>query len=276
MQPNQIGIMLNVGQDPVENIAKVKSLGISLIQMGSPGDDWLVEPKRKELKHMIDAASLEVFTVFVGFEGEAYDDIETVKRTVGYLNVEARESRLERTWACCELAKCLGAPYVGAHIGFIPEDTADAQYGEMVEVVQRICEYGEGLGIAVALETGQEPAAVLKRFMNDVGRDNLFVNFDPANMILYGSGDPHEALALLKDKVVSVHVKDGKWPTAEGQLGEMTPLGEGDVDIPKFIAGLKAFDYQGPLVIEREITGEEQVRELREGITMLEKLRSGA
>jgi len=272
MQPNEIGIMLNVGQDPVENIAKVKSLGIRLIQLGSPGDEWLREPKRGELKRMIDEAGIDVFTIFVGFEGEAYDDVETVKRTVGYLNAEARESRLERTWECCDLAKFLGAPYVGSHIGFIPEDPDDPQYGEMVVVVQKIADYCRGLGLSVAMETGQEPAAVLVRFMEDVGRDNVFVNFDPANMILYGSADPHEALEMLKDKVVSVHVKDGKWPTEEGQLGQMTPLGRGEVDIPRFIAGLKSFGYRGPLVIEREITGEEQVRELREGIRMLKDL----
>ena len=272
MKPNDIGIMLNVGQDPVENIAKVKSLGIGLIQLGSPGDDWLVEPKRTQLKEMIDEAGIEVFTIFVGFEGEAYDDIETVKRTVGYLNAEARESRLARTWKCCDLAKVLGAPYVGSHIGFIPEDSEDPQYAQMVTVLQKIADYCADIGLKVALETGQEPAKVLLRFMDDVGRDNVFVNFDPANMVLYGSSDPHEALQLLKDKVVSVHVKDGKWPTEEGQLGAMTPLGEGDVDIPRFIAGLKAFDFKGPLVIEREITGPEQVAELREGIKMLKDL----
>jgi sugar phosphate isomerase/epimerase len=272
VKPNEIGIMLAVGEDPVANIEKVKSLGVSLVQMGSPDDVWLVDPKRAELKKMLDNAGIEVFTVFVGFEGEAYDDIETVKRTVGYLNAEARASRLERTLRVCDFAKVLGAPYLGSHVGFIPEDPDDPQYAEMVSVVQQITDYCAGLDLKVAMETGQEPAKVLLRFMGNVGRDNLFVNFDPANMILYGSGDPHEALALLKDKVVSVHVKDGKWPTAEGQLGQMTPLGEGEVDIPRFIEGLKAFGFAGPLVIEREITGPEQVAELREGIQMLKDL----
>ena len=47
---------------------------------------------------------------------------------------------------------------------------------------------------AVHLETGQETADGLLQFIADVGRDNLFVNFDPANMILYGTGEPIEAL----------------------------------------------------------------------------------
>ncbi|HUV40014.1 MAG TPA: TIM barrel protein, partial [Planctomycetota bacterium] len=114
---------------------------------------------------------------------------------------------------------------------------------------------------------------VLLRFIKDVDRKSLYVNFDPANMILYGSGDPHDALTLLKDRIVSVHVKDGKWPTEEGKLGQPTPLGEGQVDIPRFISALKTFKYRGPYFIEREITGAEQVKELRDGIAMIEKLR---
>ena len=274
MEPNEVGIMLAVGEDPIQNIEKVKSLGVRLVQMGSPGDDWLEDPKRGELKKMIDEGGIEVFTVFVGFEGEAYDDIETVKRTVGYLNEEARESRLQRTYKVCDLAKVLGAPYVGSHVGFIPEDAGDPQYDEMVKVVQGIADYCRERGLSVALETGQEPAEVLVRFIGDVDRDNVKVNFDPANMILYGSGDPHEALMKLKSWVVSVHCKDGEWPTEEGKLGTERPLGEGKVDIPRFIRELRSFGFQGPLVIEREISGPEQVADIRRAISMLEELRS--
>jgi len=274
MQPNEIGLMLAVGEDPVENIEKVKSLGIRLVQMGSPGDDWLEEPKRSQLKKMIDDAGIEVFTIFVGFENESYADIETVKRTVGYLNREAREARLKRTYKVCDLAKLIGAPYVGSHIGFIPEDKSDPQHDEMVEVVRKITDYCKTLGVKVALETGQEPGDTLVEFIEEVDRDNLFVNFDPANMILYGSDDPHSALIKVKKWVVSVHCKDGIGPTEAGKLGTEKPLGKGDVDIPKFFAELKSFGFQGPLVIEREISGPEQVADIKQAIALLKGLKA--
>ena len=273
MKPNEIGIMLAVGEDPVQNIEKVKSLGLRLVQMGSPGDDWLEEPKRTQLRDLLSAAGVEVFTVFVGFEGESYKDIATVRETVGFLNRKARGGRLRRTYKVCDLVKHLCAKYVGSHIGFVPEDNTDPQYGEMVEVVRRVADYSRKIGISVALETGQEPGKVLVGFITDVDRPNVFVNFDPANMILYGSGDPHEALLLLKEWVVSVHCKDGEWPTQEGMLGSEKPLGDGKVDIPRFIRELKSFGYKGPLVIEREITGPRQMNDIRKAIRLLEKLR---
>jgi sugar phosphate isomerase/epimerase len=143
----------------------------------------------------------------------------------------------------------------------------------MVDVVRKIADYCERMGLAVALETGQEPADVLVGFIRTVGRKNVFVNFDPANMILYGSGDPHDALMKLKDWVVSVHCKDGIGSTEKDKLGTETPLGKGKVDIPRFIRELKSFGYTGPLVIEREISGPEQVKDIRAAIQWLDELR---
>jgi sugar phosphate isomerase/epimerase len=125
-----------------------------------------------------------------------------------------------------------------------------------------------------ALETGQEPAAVLKQFLADVGRPNLRINFDPANMILYGTGDPIEALEAVKSRVVSVHCKDGDWPdkSQPGSLGVERALGKGAVGIPRFIAKLKEIGYQGALTIEREVQGDEQRRDIQAAVALLRSL----
>ncbi len=273
MKPNEIGLMLGVGEDPARNIAKAKSLGLHLVQLGSPKDEWLAEPKRSQLRRMIDDAGIEVFSVFVAFPGESYADIPTVRRTVGFLDPSTREARLARSSRIIDLAKLLGATYASLHVGFIPLDPALPAYGEMVRAVQRMCDAAGRLGLRVALETGQEPADVLVEFVRAADRDNLCVNFDPANMILYGSGDPHDALAKLKQWVVSVHCKDAVGPTEKGRLGTERPLGEGAVDIPRFIGELKAFGFKGPLVIEREISGAEQLKDVKAAIALLERLR---
>ena len=123
----------------------------------------------------------------------------------------------------------------------------------MVEAVGRLADHCKKNGQVFALETGQESAPALLSFLGDLGRDNVKVNFDPANMILYGSGEPVEALGIVADHVVSVHAKDGKWPTQEGKLGTEFRLGEGDVGIDRFVATLKEIGYDGALTIEREI-----------------------
>ena len=119
-------------------------------------------------------------------------------------------------------------------------DGVTKSFGD-VEAVRGICVELAKNGQVFALETGQETAAGLKHFIEDVAVDNLHVNFDPANMILYGNDKPIPALDVLAPWIDGVHFKDGTWPTVAGQLGTETPLGEGDVDIPASTAKLLVF-----------------------------------
>jgi len=254
LEPMAIGVMLGVGEDPAESIRKVLEVGVNNAQMGRPADEWLSEERARELKAKIDDSGITITTVFCGFDGESYADIPTVRRTVGFVPL-------------------LGVETVAAHVGFVPEEPDDPQYAQVVEVVGQFADYLKSNGQRLALETGQETAPTLLRFINDLGRDNVFVNFDPANMILYGSGDPIEALKLVGKHVVGVHCKDGKPPTEPDKLGTETPLGEGDVGIERFIRTLKEIGYSGPLTIEREITGEEQKRDIIEARKLLERIR---
>jgi sugar phosphate isomerase/epimerase len=127
-------------------------------------------------------------------------------------------------------------------------------------MVRRICDHAAAHGQTFALETGQEPADVLLRFIDDAGRGNLKINFDPANMILYGTGDPIDALELLAPHVISVHAKDGDWPprSSMGALGIERRLGEGVVGMERFVATLKKVGYRGTVNVEREISNRAQ------------------
>ena len=139
----------------------------------------------------------------------------------------------------------------------MPHDAADPLYGDVVAVTRELCDHCRGNGQNLHLETGQETADALLQFLGRVGRDNLFVNFDPANMILYGSGEPIDALRKVGRYVRSVHCKDAKWAARPGQeWGAEVPLGEGDVGFENFLRTLKDLGYNGPLTIEREIPQE--------------------
>jgi sugar phosphate isomerase/epimerase len=110
------------------------------------------------------------------------------------------------------------------------------------------------------------------RAIRDVGLDNQGVNFDLANLILYGKANPVDAIEILGPYVQGIHAKDGMWPTNPKQLGEEVPIGKGKVDFPRIIERLKQLNYRGAVTIEREISGPQQLEDVRVEKTYLEKL----
>ena len=273
MEPLALGVMLAVGENPRDSLGKVRKLGAPTAQMGRPPEKYLAGEGREELKRTIDESGVEITAVFCGYEGESYADIPTVRRTVGLVPKEPRARRVKETKAIIDFARDIGVRDVCAHIGFVAEDRSDPDYDELVKVMRDICDHAAKGGQNFCLETGQETAEVLLQFIRDIDRDNLKVNFDPANMILYGSGEPIAALKMVGQYVVGVHCKDGKWPTEKDQLGHEMPLGQGDVGIDRFVATLKEIGYEGALTIEREISGEQQKKDIAAALKLLESLK---
>jgi len=271
-EPMVIGMTVG-GDDPVASLEKVKSLDISTCQMYLPPEKWWVKDRLELIKKAMQEQGIRMTALVCHFEGEKYDDIATIKRTVGLLNRTTREKRVRKTLFSSDLARDLEVKVLQAHIGFIPQGRKDPDYEGLVETVQRIADYCKRNAQSFALETGQEEAHILAMFIEDVNRSNLGVNFDPANMLLYDAGDPIEALNILGKYVIGVHCKDGKRPTKKGELGKEYSLGEGDVDIRRFIDKLKEIGYRGPLTIEREIAGERQIRDILKAKELLERLR---
>jgi L-ribulose-5-phosphate 3-epimerase len=272
----EIGLMFWAGGDPRETLCEVKSLGIRCGQLGIPGDLKLDGAVAAAWKDALAAEDFRLATVFASYTGESYADIPTVQKTVGFIPRATREEREKRTCAISDFAAALGVGSIACHIGFVPENQADEDYKAVREMVRRVCDCAARNGQTFALETGQEPARVLLAFLRDVGRPNLRINFDPANMILYGTGDPIEALGVLGPLVTSVHCKDGDWPAKDrpGSLGTEKPLGQGDVGMERFVAKLKEIGYRGALNIERE--SEDRVARLadiRVAVALLNRLR---
>lgn len=271
----EVGLMFWGERNPQRTIRAVKALGLRCGQLGFAGHVPLTAEAAAEWKSAIEAEDFSVTTVFAAYEGESYADIPTVQKTVGFIPAATREAREARTYEIVDMAAALGVDTIANHIGFVPEDRSDPVYGIVKAMVQRVCDYADKRGISYSLETGQEPAHVMKAFIEDVGRRNLGVNFDPANLILYGTSDPIEALEVLAPHVASVHVKDGNWPPKDkpGALGTETPLGQGAVGIDRFVATLKKIGYKGPLVIEREVALDQDMNDRhKEGLQHLEDI----
>ncbi|HXI44339.1 MAG TPA: sugar phosphate isomerase/epimerase family protein [Bryobacteraceae bacterium] len=276
LRDREIGVMFWAGRDPVETVRELKALGARCGQIGIAGD-FPLAGAAAQWKSAIQAEDFPVVTAFCAYTGESYADIPTVQRTVGFVPRQTRAEREQRTLAVSDFAREVGIPSIATHIGFVPEDSSNSDYLVVREMVRRVCDHARKNKQTFALETGQESAETLRQFFIDVNRENLGINFDPANMILYGTGDPIEALSVLAQHVISVHCKDGDWPPkgVVGALGEEKPLGQGSVGMDRFIQKLKSIDFKGPLNIEREVPNQaERLRDIAMGVKLLEKLRA--
>jgi sugar phosphate isomerase/epimerase len=171
-----------------------------------------------------------------------------------------------------DFTKACGLTNIITHAGFMPENPNDPLYKGAIEALKEIAQHAEAVGIGLNFETGQETPITLLRMIKDIGTANLGVNIDPANLLMYGKANPIDALDILGAYVRGVHAKDGEYPTDPGKLGVEKPLGEGRVNFPALIAKLKSFGYSGALTIEREISGPQQIEDIKKAIRFLEPL----
>lgn len=278
MEKWPIGVFASVDAGLGVHLDVVQELGIPTIQVHAPHKQSRTPEAAKAFLDRCSAAGIQITCVFGGFDGESYADIPTTKQTVGLVPLETRAARVEEMKEISDFAKLLGCDTVALHIGFVTEDRDSDDYKSLVEETQHLLDYVKVNGQALNLETGQESADHLLDFISDVARDNLKINFDPANMILYGTGDPIAALQRVGHLVASVHCKDGTW-AAEGkrgiEWGAEVPLGEGDVGMATYIRTLKEIGYEGPLTIEREIPEdrEQQKADIGKAVSLLDELK---
>ena len=268
----EAGVMFWAERD---RVSEIRALGVRSGQLAIPGTMALTEAAAAAWKAELDREEFTVVTVFATYEGEDYADIPTVQRTVGFIPAATRAAREQRTYEVSDFAARLGVASIACHVGFVPEDHANADYAAVRGVVRRVCDHAAGHGQTFALETGQERAEVLLAFIRDVDRPNLRINFDPANLVLYGSGEPIAALRELAPLVISVHAKDGDWPPKglAGALGTERPLGQGSVGIAQFVRALEEVGYQGTLNVERETEDQAaRLRDIAEGVRLLRGL----
>jgi sugar phosphate isomerase/epimerase len=246
---------------------------VRTVQLGAPRDRS-GRAEAGQLCSLFRDAGVEVTVVFCGFDGNDYSTLEAVAATVGLTPPKLRAGRLAETREMAEFAAALGCPAIGMHLGVLPPVTAGTDYAAIVAVVRDVCDHCARLGQRLHLETGQESAAELLALIRRVERANLAVNFDPANMILYGSDDPIAALDALGPLVKSVHCKDATRRRRPGQPWyEDCPLGSGDVDFPRFLRTLRTIGYTGPLTIEREYSPDQEA-DLAAAVRYLERLKA--
>ena len=272
-----IGVFASVDAGLGVKLEVAHELGIPTLHLHAPHKSSRTNQQAEQFSAKLKEMGIWISVVFGGFEGESYADIPTVVRTIGLVPPATRAERTQEMKEIADFARLLGVDAVALHIGFVPEDKDDPLYGDVVEVAREVCDHCLSNDQRLHLETGQESAEGLLQFIGDVDRSNLFINFDPANMILYGSGEPIQALRKVGHLVRSIHCKDAKWAARPGEeWGAEVPLGEGDVGMENFLRTLADLGYDGPLTIEREIPEDPQRQkaEIGQGLGLLNELKA--
>jgi len=265
----RLGLIIGIGNDPYAAMAKVHEAGLPTCQAYceefQPG-------LAKKLTAALGKYGIEATSIVVGGPGKEVWDFYGGPLTIGLVPRPTRAARVAHIKKASEFAKECGVAAVQTHCGFIPENPNEDLYKETVAAMREVVEYCRRNGQNFRYETGQETPITLVRAMRDVGLDTQGVNFDLATLILYGKANPVDAIEILGPYVQGIHAKDGLWPTNPKELGEEVAIGKGKVDFARIIARLKETKYAGAVTIEREISGEKQMEDVRGAKEYLEKL----
>jgi L-ribulose-5-phosphate 3-epimerase len=240
-----------VPKDDHALVASLRHLSINSVQLAmtplvEQPDQWggVIASLRSE--------KIEVVSGMFEPIGEDYTTLDTIRQTGGIVPDEHWPGNLDRAGKIAALCKEHDIKTISFHAGFIPHDASDPEHEKLCGRLAAMADVFAEAGCVLLLETGQETAEDLSRTLDVVARDNLAINFDPANMILYDKGDPIAALRHLIHLVKQVHIKDAIKTKTPGQWGEEVPVGCGGVDWPAFFEVLRGAGYSGSYIIERE------------------------
>jgi L-ribulose-5-phosphate 3-epimerase len=265
----RLGIIIGMGKDPDAALKKVKELGLPTCQAST--EDFS-DAMLAKMKAAIEKYGIEVTAINSSGPGPHMYDFYHGPETIGIVPVKYRRVRIDHFKRASDFAKKLNIPAFHTHFGFIPEDPNDPNYPGVVKALREVATHIKGNGQMMLYETGQETPITMLRAIEDAAVDSQFVNLDTANLILYGKGNPVDALDVVGKLVRGTHCKDGLFPTDPKKLGEEVPIGQGKADFPKVIARLKQLGYTGPLTIEREISGPQQMADIKKEKVYLERL----
>ena len=272
MSKLEIGVLVPLVASPAEEIRKVADLGLRSCQVCGWGPELYTSAVGEALTAAAESHGVTVTTLWAGYPGPKVWNFTDGPRTIGLVPREYRAARVEALQQAARFAAGLSLPSITTHVGFIPEDPNHPDFAGTVEALGEVVGVCREVGVEFWFETGQETPVTLLRTIERLGADGLGINLDTANLILYGKANPVDALDVFGRYVRGVHAKDGLYPTGGGELGREVPLGQGKVDFPAVIGGLKQLGYAGALTIEREISGPQQIADIKAAIEFLRPL----
>lgn len=269
----KIGVINSLTLDRQDCIFdRVQSLGFETCHLST----WRTEILSDKLAEKVIAQSAKTgvypCAFWAGYSGPIYWNFTEGPKTLGLVPPEFRFQRINELKKAADFAKKISCKAIITHCGFIPENITDPEYKGTIIAIADVAKHCKNLGIEFWFETGQETPVVLLRVIEEINTGNLGINLDPANLLMYGKGNPLDSLEVFGKYVKNLHVKDGMTPTDGQKLGKEVQVGTGMVQFPKLMKRLKEINYSGEFIIEREIAeGEEQKRDILETAANLKK-----
>lgn len=255
-------------EGPEDLARKVQDCGLTSVQLALDlirEEFWDTRTTQRILRE----ARITIASGMIGMFGEDYSTLESIRQTGGIAPDQHWAQNFHAAQASARIASELGIRLVTLHAGFLPEDRTDPRYDTMIDRLRTLADTFSEHGIAIALETGQETAATLESVLSELV--DVGVNFDPANMLLYGSGDPIESIARLWPWIRQVHIKDALASRVPGEWGQEVRAGEGEVDWMEFFRVLDARVPECDLMIERE-AGSERIEDVRAASDLIRRI----
>lgn len=246
-------------QSPQQLVDYLKKIGIARVQLAL--DPVRTDPAWAKCGELFAQQGIQVVSGMFGTVGEDYTTLDTIRRTGGVVPDATWDENWRNIQAIAEIAKNMGLRLVTFHAGFLPHEESDPEFVKLLARIRTIADLFAAKGIDLAFETGQETAGTLRAFLMKLGRTNVGVNFDPANMLLYDKGNPIDALKTLSPWLKQCHIKDANKTKVPGTWGEEVVVGTGQVDWKAFFQVLVGSRYKGDLAIERE-AGTQRVQDI--------------
>lgn len=274
---NSIGVIRSLQQffeegDEVK-LEQLKEAGIETLQIKSNDLSLMTEEKAEELLKKIEGKFRITSVWGTWLTGPSLWNVLDGAESLGLVPEGYRGLRLENLKKGADYAARLGVHDFVTHVGFIPELPSYAGYRGVIGALKNLTAYCKTKDLYFNFETGQETPITLMRAIQDVGLENMGVNLDPANLLIYGRGNPIDAVSIFGSRIRGVHVKDGGYPKDDYyQLGKERLVGEGEVNYPVFLPKLLKSGYKGDLYIEREISGPQQMEDIKKTVKYIKKL----
>ncbi|MGC8577316.1 MAG: sugar phosphate isomerase/epimerase family protein [Thermoproteota archaeon] len=268
----KLGVIVGLRPNMEEEFKKLKDLGFPTAQVSCWTMEYFNEEMALHLKKAARDYDIEITTMWTGLPGTPIWNFIQGPLTIGLVPLETREARAKALKKGSDFAKKVEVESVTTHVGFIPENPNDPHYITLIPTLKDVISYIGKNGQSFWFETGQETPVTLLRTIQDVGLENIGVNFDAGNLILYGKANPVDALDVIGKYVRGVHAKDGEYPRDGYHLGQEKPLGEGKVNYKVFIPKLVSLGYKGAITIEREISGPQQIQDILRAKKILEEI----
>lgn len=265
MKSYPIGVMITCRRDTdlTLEIQKAKDLKLDSCQLSIWDTSlFLDDAYAAHVRDVIANADFRITTLWAGWSGPCEWNFTAGPATIGLVPAAYRFQRLQELKNGSDFAEKIGVSLVATHVGFLPENPDDPDFNGTVAALRNLCQYMKAKKQFFLFETGQETPVTMLRTIQAIGTDNIGINFDTANLLLYGKGNALDALDVFGQYVMDTHIKDGFYPTDGMKLGRQVPVGEGKANVGAVVRKLDEIGYTGTFTIEREITGEQQTRDI--------------